>query len=157
MSRVWPQDQQEMGWPGAPNDDAWPADRGWPSGAGEQNEADGSRPAGAARPADSGAWPAVDSWPDEQQGHGGAAGYGTDPATSPLEVAQLEAVRRKLLSAVPGPKTAPREAARQVLNSFLPRAFRRPATAQEAERYLSLFDKAAQRGDSYDESLKLAL
>ena len=42
MSRVWPQDQQEMGWPGAPNDDAWPADHGRPSGAGEQAGADGS-------------------------------------------------------------------------------------------------------------------
>ena len=86
MSRVWPQDQQEMGWPGAPNDDAWPADHGWPSGAGEQAGADGSWSAGTARTADSGAWPAVDSWPEEQQthgqqghgqqGHGGAAGYG---------------------------------------------------------------------------------
>ena len=91
MSRVWPQDQQEMGWPGAPNDDAGPADHGWPSGAGEQAGADGGWSAGTARTADSGAWPAVDSWPDEQQSygqqgqeqqgqgqqsHGGAAGYG---------------------------------------------------------------------------------
>jgi hypothetical protein len=80
-----------------------------------------------------------------------------DQAANKVEVAPLEAVRRKLLSAGPSPKTAPRVAARQVLDSFLPRAFRRPATALEVERYLSIFDKAAQRGDSYDQSLKLAL
>src|SRR5207302_5847247 len=38
--------------------------------------------------------------------------------------ARLEEVRRKLLVAVPGPKIAPREAARKVIASFLPRAFR---------------------------------
>jgi hypothetical protein len=86
-----------------------------------------------------------------------ALSQNNDSAGNKVEVAQLEAVRRKLFRAVPGPGTAPREAARQVLDSFLPRAFRRPATAQEVERYLSIFDKAAQRGDSYDQSLKLAL
>jgi mono/diheme cytochrome c family protein len=80
-----------------------------------------------------------------------------DQAANKVEAAQLAAVRRKLLSAVPGPKTAPREAARQVLGSLLPRAFRRPAAAGEVERYLSIFDKAAERGNSYDQSLKLAL
>src|SRR4029077_10986103 len=42
-------------------------------------------------------------------------------------------------------------------DSFLPRAFRRPPAAKEVERYLSIFDKAAKRGDSYEQSLKLAL
>jgi len=78
-------------------------------------------------------------------------------AASKVEAAQLEQVRRKLLVAVPGPKTPPREAARQVLDSLLPRAFRRPATDKEVERYLSIFDKAAQRGDGFQQSLKLAL
>src|SRR5207249_8263154 len=78
------------------------------------------------------------------------------PATK-IEVAQLEKIRRQLLGAVPGPDTAPREAARKVLDAFLPRAFRRPATAQEIERYLNIFEKAAGRGDSYEQSLKLAL
>ncbi|HLJ96631.1 MAG TPA: DUF1592 domain-containing protein [Gemmataceae bacterium] len=73
------------------------------------------------------------------------------------QAAQLETVRRKLLKAVPGPGIASHAAARQVLASFLPLAFRRPATAQEMERYLGIFDKAAERGDSYEQSLKRAL
>jgi hypothetical protein len=74
-----------------------------------------------------------------------------------VETEKLDAVRRKLLCAVPGPNTTPRAAARTVLESVLPRAFRRPTTAKEVERYLSMFDKAAHRGDSYEQSLKLAL
>jgi hypothetical protein len=76
---------------------------------------------------------------------------------SKVETEKLEEVRRKLLIAVPGPQTTPREAARKVLDSLLPRAFRRPIAAKEVERYLALFDMAAKRGDSYEQSLKLAL
>jgi hypothetical protein len=78
-------------------------------------------------------------------------------AANKVEAAQLEALRSKLLIAVPGPKTVPRDAARKVLESFLPRAIRRPAAATEVERYLSIFDQAAKRGDSFDQALKLAL
>jgi hypothetical protein len=74
-----------------------------------------------------------------------------------VEAEKLEDLRRKLLIAVPGPQITPREAARKVLDAFLPRAFRRPVTAKDVERYLSLVDSAAKRGDSYEQSLKLAL
>lgn len=70
---------------------------------------------------------------------------------------RLEVLRRRLLIAVPGGKIEPRDAARRVLESFLPRAFRRPAAVKEIERYVSLFDKASQRGDSYENALKVAL
>jgi hypothetical protein len=86
-----------------------------------------------------------------------AADKGKAPAASKAEAAQLDALRRKLLLAVPGPETTPREAARTVLAAFLPRAFRRPAAEAEVERYLGLFDRATKRGDSYDQALKLAL
>jgi hypothetical protein len=78
-------------------------------------------------------------------------------AAGKVEADALAAARRRLLIAVPGPKTEPRDGARQVLQAFLPRAFRRPATAKEVERYLSLYDKASRRGDSYEQALKLAL
>jgi hypothetical protein len=78
-------------------------------------------------------------------------------AADKVDAEQLEAIRRRLLVAVPGPKLEPRDAARKVLEAFLPAAFRRPATAKEVERYLALFDKADKRGDSYEQSLKLAL
>jgi hypothetical protein len=77
--------------------------------------------------------------------------------TSRADGAALDAVRRKLLSVVPGPRITKQQAARKILEGFLPRAFRRPATAQETERYLSIFDKAAERGASFDQALKLAL
>jgi hypothetical protein len=77
--------------------------------------------------------------------------------TTPDELARLETARRAILIAVPGSNTTPRDAARKVLEAFVPRAFRRPATSQEIDRYLAIFEKANQRGDSYDQSVKLAL
>jgi hypothetical protein len=81
----------------------------------------------------------------------------TAKAATKVDAKQLEAIRRRLLVAVPGPKLEARDAARKVLEAFLPAAFRRPATAKEVERYLGLFDKANKRGDSYEQALKLAL
>jgi hypothetical protein len=79
-------------------------------------------------------------------------------ATSAIETDKLKAVRSRLLVAVPtDDKTSPSEAAKQVLDAFLPRAFRRPATAKEVDRYLAIFERAHKRGDSYEQSLKLAL
>jgi mono/diheme cytochrome c family protein len=78
-------------------------------------------------------------------------------ATTPDELARLAMARRAILIAAPGPDTRPREAARKVLEAFVPRAFRRPVTAQETDRYLDIFEKASQRGDPYDQSIKLAL
>ncbi len=74
-----------------------------------------------------------------------------------LDAGQLGSARKALLIAVPGPKTTPHEAARKVIESFLPQAFRRPATPKEVDRYLSIFDKATKRSDSFEQSLKLAL
>ncbi|HEV3235375.1 MAG TPA: DUF1592 domain-containing protein [Gemmataceae bacterium] len=75
----------------------------------------------------------------------------------PLEADKLKAIRSKLVSAVPDEKKSPREAGREVLESFLPRAFRRPVTTKEVERYLNIFEKAVKRGDTYEQALKIAL
>lgn len=86
-----------------------------------------------------------------------------EPSSPPKNVAnkddagRLEGVRKKLVIAAPNAELSPRNAARRVLEAFLPRAFRRPAAAKEIERYLGVFDKSMARGDSYDQSLKLAL
>ena len=74
-----------------------------------------------------------------------------------LETERLKAIRDKVLSAVPDDTQSVSDSARQVLASFIPRAFRRPVTAKEIERYLNIFKHAAQRGDSYDQALKVAL
>lgn len=50
-----------------------------------------------------------------------------------------------------------RAAARRLLAEFVPRAFRRPVEAAEVERFLALYDRAAERGDPYEERIKLAL
>lgn len=70
---------------------------------------------------------------------------------------EVEAARKALLIAVPGDQLKPREAARMVLSKFMGRAFRRPVTDKELDRYLGLFDKATQRGDSYEQALRLVV
>jgi hypothetical protein len=80
-----------------------------------------------------------------------------DQKTSPVEADKLKALRTKLICAVPDDKNSPSEAARQVLDSFLPRAFRRPITAKEVDRYLRIFENAVQRGDTFEQALKVAL
>jgi hypothetical protein len=106
----------------------------------------------------------------------GAGGEGFDNAAetlflSPIHAEKyLEAARQALDYAVKDPKaravfliaqpddnTTAEQAARQVLERFLPRAFRRPVSTDEVDRYLALFRQAQQRGDSYDQSVLFAL
>ncbi len=85
--------------------------------------------------------------------------FPTDSAPRPTgpEAERLEAARRAVLVAAPGPDTPPRTAARRVIEAFLPRAFRRPATSREVERYLGLFDDASKRGAAYEPAIGFAL
>jgi cytochrome c553 len=82
---------------------------------------------------------------------------GKDNATDAKVQTELATARRRLLGAFPDLKTGPRDCARKVLQDFLLRAFRRPAKDEEVDRYLNLFDKARQRGDSYEQAMKVAL
>ena len=71
---------------------------------------------------------------------------------------EKRALHYRLLGTEPGEQPLqPRKAARQVLASFLSRAFRRPVEPSEIDRFMVLFDRSAQRGDPYTESVKLAL
>ena len=81
-------------------------------------------------------------------------GTPTAPKFSP---AQIAAARKAVLIATPDDTTPPREAARRVVAEFARRAFRRPVGPAEVDRYLALFDKAQQRGDGFEPSIKLAL
>jgi hypothetical protein len=65
--------------------------------------------------------------------------------------------REAFLIAAPGPDTSPEQAARRILEAFLPRAFRRPVSAAESERYLGLFKSAQARKELFDESIRYAL
>lgn len=65
---------------------------------------------------------------------------------------------RRLLQSDPGAKPDdPRGAARGLLEVFARQAYRRPVAAVEIDRLLALYDRAAERGDPYEESVKLAL
>jgi hypothetical protein len=85
-----------------------------------------------------------------------AGNTGKAPANR-VDDKELVALRRQLLGAMPGPKLSPRAAAREILQSFLPRAFRRPVTTKDVDRYLVIFDKADQRGMPYDQAVKTML
>jgi hypothetical protein len=71
---------------------------------------------------------------------------------------ETRALHYRLFGLDPGEHPGePRGAARLLLQSFLPKAFRRPVEPAECERYLALYDRAAERGDPYEERVKLAL
>jgi len=50
-----------------------------------------------------------------------------------------------------------RESARDLLASFTSRAFRRPTTADEVQRYLAPFDLAISKGETFEGAMKVAL
>ncbi len=106
----------------------------------------------------------------------GAGGEGFDNAAETLGLSPLHAekyleaakealdyaakdprTRGRLLSARPSEQTPPAQAARAILERFLPRAFRRPARPGEVESYLALFEAAYRRGDSFDQAVLFAL
>lgn len=70
---------------------------------------------------------------------------------------ERKAARSRLLVAQPGLRTPARAAAGHVLAAFAPRAFRRPVTAEETERLLTLFDRAWKRGDGFVPAVRLAM
>jgi hypothetical protein len=74
---------------------------------------------------------------------------GKAPATP-----ELAAARSRLLVA---PASEGREAARKIVRSTAVRAFRRPVGEGETERFLTMYDRAKARGDSFEASLRLAL
>lgn len=65
--------------------------------------------------------------------------------------------RSRFLIAEPNDKTTPEQAARKVLEAFLPRAFRRPAQPEELEQFYALFATSYKRTQSYEPSILHAL
>lgn len=70
---------------------------------------------------------------------------------------ELIAARERLLVARPSESLSPRDAARQVIAAYAKRAWRRPVEAEEIDRLLVLFDKATERGESYEAALRQPL
>jgi len=65
--------------------------------------------------------------------------------------------RTKFLIAEPNATTTPEQAARKILSTFLPRAFRRPSNDAELEKYMALFRGAQKRGEGFTPSILFAL
>ena len=98
----------------------------------------------------------------------GAGGEGFDNAAetlflSPIHAEKyLEAAKIALDYAMRDPKSraaflTPQPDARATLTALLPRAFRRPVTPAEIDRYVALFQAAEKRGDTYDEAISYAI
>jgi hypothetical protein len=51
----------------------------------------------------------------------------------------------------------PRQSARNLLEKFLTKAYRRPVDTAGLDPFLALYDRSAQRGEPYEESIKFAL
>lgn len=64
---------------------------------------------------------------------------------------------KRFLIAQPNENTSPQEAARVVLNKFLPRAFRRPVTTQEINEYMTLFEQALSNEGAFSPAMQLTL
>lgn len=64
---------------------------------------------------------------------------------------------RTFMVAKPGTGVTDEQAAREILEKFLPRAFRRPARDAEVDSYLKLFAGAQKRGDSFEQAVLFAL
>lgn len=74
------------------------------------------------------------------------------------ENAGRDAIHYRLLGMMPGQlPVEPRRVAHQVLSQLVEKAYRRPVGKPELERFMNLFDRAAERGDPFEECIKLAI
>jgi hypothetical protein len=62
-----------------------------------------------------------------------------------------------VLVAVPGDDLSPRKAARQILERFAFRAFRRPVQPEEIDRLLELVGQALDRGRSFEDAIQVGI
>jgi hypothetical protein len=63
----------------------------------------------------------------------------------------------KLQKGPPPKGMTPRQALLAMLKDFATRAFRRPVTAEEVEKYAQLFDRSQAKGDDFETSIRLPL
>ncbi len=72
--------------------------------------------------------------------------------------ADKRAAHYRLFGMEPGERPLDaRKGAQRILETLAPRAFRRPVEPAELDRFMALYDRAAERGDPYEERVKLAL
>jgi len=76
----------------------------------------------------------------------------TDPSQPPV----LPETHKRIFFRQPTPGTKA-EAAREIIGRFATRAFRRPVVKEEVDRLMKLFAMAETNGESFEQSVKLAL
>src|SRR6266568_8450105 len=76
----------------------------------------------------------------------------TDPSQPPV----LPETHKRIFFRQPTPETKT-EAAREIIGRFAPRAFRRPVVKEEVDRLMTLFALGDTNGESFEQSVKLAL
>lgn len=80
-----------------------------------------------------------------------------EAARQALEYALADPPSREVFLIEPNDERTPQEAGRATLEKFLPRAFRRPVTANELDSYTALFDEAFAESQSYGDAISFAL
>ena len=81
-----------------------------------------------------------------------------DAARQALSFAATDArAKARIFVAKPGVNTTEIQAARTILARFLPRAFRRPASAADVESYVKLFQAAKAEGETFEFAVLFAL
>ncbi len=70
--------------------------------------------------------------------------------------ATVDSVDDRLITARPGRGTSVRSAAAHTIEDFIARAWRRPATPEDVVALVAVFNRAFDRGDSFEASVKLA-
>jgi mono/diheme cytochrome c family protein len=72
--------------------------------------------------------------------------------------AEKRALHYRLMGMEPGETPVnPGRTAEHIVRNFMARAYRRPVEDAEVQRILGLYERSAERGDPYEESVKLAL
>ncbi len=89
------------------------------------------------------------------------------PAVRTLSIASLELVgaggqaktdrNKRIFIAEPSADLKPHDAAAKIVENFASLAFRRPASKDQVNRLLTIFDRATAEGETFDESIKYAL
>jgi cytochrome c553 len=79
------------------------------------------------------------------------------PAGEGFNRHQAQEAQKRLLFVKPSDKLPARDAARQIIDRFARRAFRRPVQDREIERLLRLYDLAAKKGDRHENGVRLML
>ena len=68
-----------------------------------------------------------------------------------------DASPQRLLVARPSENLQPRDAARKVIEHFGPRIFRRPIENDVVEKYLRIYDRSRDRGESFEDAVRVAI